>query len=173
MISLIVACSKNGVIGNNGKIPWKIEGEQRRFLDLTVNNIVIMGRKTYEEIGHPLLNRFTYVISTTKKFRSTYVETVDSLDKALENAKKFYPEKEIFIVGGSSLYEKALEMDIIDRMYVTIIDKVVAGDRFFPLFDYDKRFILEFDNSYKPSSEYTYYTYYRCKRVEDIERIMS
>jgi len=57
MIGLIVARSKNNVIGKNGEIPWKIKGEQKQFRELTTGNVVIMGRKSYEEIGHPLPNR--------------------------------------------------------------------------------------------------------------------
>ena len=57
MIGLIVARSKNNVIGRNGEIPWKIKGEQKQFRELTTGNVVVMGRKSYEEIGHPLPNR--------------------------------------------------------------------------------------------------------------------
>ena len=64
MISLIVARSKNNVIGKNGQIPWKIKGEQKQFRELTTGNVVIMGRKSYEEIGHPLPNRMNIVVST-------------------------------------------------------------------------------------------------------------
>ena len=64
MIGLIVARSKNNVIGKNGNIPWKIKGEQKQFRELTTGNVVIMGRKSYEEIGHPLPNRMNIVVST-------------------------------------------------------------------------------------------------------------
>ena len=68
MIALIVAFAKNQVIGNKGCIPWEIKGEQKRFRELTTGNVVIMGRRSYEEIGKPLPNRTTIVISNTKKF---------------------------------------------------------------------------------------------------------
>ena len=68
MIGLIVARSKNNVIGKNGKIPWKIKGEQKQFKELTTGNVVVMGRNSYDEIGHPLPNRETIVIS--KSFSS-------------------------------------------------------------------------------------------------------
>lgn len=57
MIELIVAYAKKHVIGNNGCIPWKIKGEQKWFKELTTGNIVVMGRRSFEEIGHPLPNR--------------------------------------------------------------------------------------------------------------------
>ena len=63
---LIVAYSKNRVIGRDGLIPWTIEGEKKRFKELTTGNIVVMGRRTYEEIGRPLPNRLNIVLSNTK-----------------------------------------------------------------------------------------------------------
>ena len=64
MIGLIVARSKNNVIGKNGNIPWKIKGEQKQFRELTTGNVVIMGRKSYEEIGHPLPNRMKRLLQS-------------------------------------------------------------------------------------------------------------
>ena len=62
MIGLIAARSKNNVIGKDGKIPWRIRGEQKQFKELTTGNVVIMGRKSYEEIGHPLPNRMNIIV---------------------------------------------------------------------------------------------------------------
>ena len=66
MIGLIVAYTKNRVIGSEGRIPWRIKGEQRRFKELTTGNVVIMGRKSYEEIGHPAI-RWWYLPRQTMK----------------------------------------------------------------------------------------------------------
>ena len=82
MIGLIVAYTKNRVIGSEGRIPWRIKGEQRRFKELTTGNVVIMGRKSYEEIGHPLPNRYTVVVSSTADYhpeKSLRVITVPEL----------------------------------------------------------------------------------------------
>ena len=68
MIALIVAYSQNRIIGNQGAIPWKIKGEQKRFKELTTGNVVVMGRRSYEEISKPLPNRMTIVVSGTRKF---------------------------------------------------------------------------------------------------------
>lgn len=92
MIGLIVARSKNNVIGKDGMIPWSIEGEQSQFKELTTNNTIIMGRKTYEDIGHPLPNRKNIVISRTTNYDD--VVTVDSLEKAIELS-----EGNIYIIG--------------------------------------------------------------------------
>ena len=79
MICLIVARSKNNVIGKNGEIPWKIKGEQQQFKELTTGKYVVMGRRSYDEIGHPLPNRKTIVISRTKKYVGENLTSVSSL----------------------------------------------------------------------------------------------
>ena len=97
MISFIVAFAKNNVIGKEGKIPWNIEGEQSRFKELTTNNIVIMGRRTFEEIYQklqkPLPNRINIVISKTKKYDFENCFTFTSLDVALDFCKQTFPQK--------------------------------------------------------------------------------
>lgn len=71
MIGLIAARSKNNVIGKNGQIPWKIKGEQKQFRELTVGNVV-MGHKSYEEIGHPLPNRMNIVVSQSANYSGVF-----------------------------------------------------------------------------------------------------
>lgn len=86
MISIIVAVAKGGAIGKEGKMPWKIPGEQRQFKDLTTGHVVIMGRRSYEEIGHPLPERTNIVVSKTKVFSGENLYTVKSLQEAIERA---------------------------------------------------------------------------------------
>ena len=129
MIALIVARSKNNVIGRNGKIPWSIPGEQKQFRELTTGNIVVMGRKTFEEIGHPLPNRNNIVISRNAQYPFDNLIVVPSLNNALE----YYSEGDIYIAGGYNLFKEAI--DIVDKMYITEIDLVIEnGDVFFPIF---------------------------------------
>lgn len=127
MLNLIVAYTANRVIGKDGKIPWNIPGEQQRFKDLTTGHTVIMGRKSYEEIGRPLPNRRMIIISKTKVFQ--HVITVPSLQDAL----KFVENDTCFISGGARLYEEALPL--VDTMYITHIDANIPGDTYFPKFD--------------------------------------
>ena len=96
---MIVARSKNNVIGKGGEIPWRIKGEQKQFKELTTGNVVVMGRRSYEEIGHPLSNRETIVVSKTKQFEGSSVRTASSVKEAIDMAK----EKTIFIAGGYGL----------------------------------------------------------------------
>lgn len=133
MIGLIVARSKNNVIGKNGEIPWKIKGEQKQFRELTTGNVVVMGRKSYEEIGHPLPNRKNIIVSKTQNFTGENLVTVGSLQEAIDISSG----EKIYIAGGYGLFEEALPL--VDTMYITEVDMVVEnGDVFFPEFDCDE-----------------------------------
>lgn len=155
MVGLIVAYSKNRAIGKDGQIPWRIKGEQKRFRELTTGNVVIMGRRSYEEIGKPLPNRYTIVVSNTKKFEAENCTTVGSLKEALEIADK---NKNVYISGGAGLYREAI--DIVDKMFITEIDAEIDGDTFFPEFE-EKDFLREVDCYVDGEIPYTYVTYTR------------
>ena len=130
MVGLIVARSKNNVIGKNGQIPWRIKGEQKQFKELTTGNVVVMGRRSYEEIGHPLPNRDTIVVSRTKQFEGEHLRTAASVREAVEMAGG----RDVYIAGGYGLYKEAVAF--VDVMYITEVDTVVEdGDVFFPEFD--------------------------------------
>lgn len=154
MIALIVAFAKNQVIGNKGCIPWKIKGEQRRFKELTTGNVVIMGRRSYEEIGRPLPNRTTIVVSNTKNFDGENCLTARSLPEAIRLAG----DRDIYISGGARLYEEALTL--VEKMYITEIDSEIEGDTYFPPFEKDQ-FVKEINEKYEGEIPYTYVTYTR------------
>lgn len=154
MIALIVAFAKNQVIGNKGCIPWKIKGEQKRFKELTTGNVVVMGRRSYEEIGKPLPNRTTIVVSRTKKFEGENCYTVSSLREALELAG----DRDVYISGGARLYEEALP--IVEKMYITEIDCEIDGDTYFPTFNKEE-FTKEIDEEFQGEIPYRYVTYTR------------
>lgn len=156
MIALIVAMSKNRVIGNQGTIPWNIPGELQRFKELTTDHVVIMGRRTYEDIGRPLPNRENIIVSTTQTYEAENCRTARSLREAIELAG----DQDIYIGGGSRLYEEALPL--VDKMYITEVDLEVEGDTFFPFFD-ETLFTKEIEAVYP---QYTYVTYTRKKVVE-------
>ena len=156
MISLIVAYAKNQVIGNKGCIPWKIRGEQKRFKELTTGNVVIMGRRSFEEIGRPLHNRITIVVSSTKDFTGENCYTVSSLQEAI----KLAGDRDVFISGGARLYEEALS--IVEKMYITEKDKTVYGDTYFPQFE-EGDFIKEINQRFEGEIPYTYVTYTRTR----------
>ncbi len=130
MIGLIVARSKNNVIGKNGEIPWKIKGEQKQFRELTTGNVVVMGRKSYEEIGHPLPDRKNIIVSKSKEFMDKNLVTVGTLQEAIDISSG----EDIYISGGYRLFTEAIPL--VDIMYITEIDITIDnGDVFFPEFD--------------------------------------
>lgn len=130
MTALIVAHAKNRVIGNKGQIPWRIKGEQKLFRELTTGNVVIMGRRSYEEIGRPLPNRYTIVVSNTQRYEAENCTTAGSLREAIEIAG----DRDVYISGGAGLYREAIAL--VDKMYITEIDAEIEGDTYFPEFDY-------------------------------------
>ena len=156
MIGLIVAYAKNRVIGNEGVIPWRIKDEQKRFRELTVGNVVVMGRRSYEEIGKPLPGRMTVVISATKRFEADNCTTAASLREALELAGN----RDVYISGGARLYREALPL--VDKMYITEIDLDVKGDTFFPEFN-ENDFTKTLEKRVEGEIPYTYVTYTRLK----------
>ena len=130
MISLIVAKSKNNIIGGGGKIPWYIPEDLQRFKKLTTNNIVIMGRKTFESLpkeSKPLPNRLNIIISRNKNYKVDNCLVVNSLSQALRKAGS---DKKVFVIGGGEIYKEALKYA--DNIYVTEVDGEFKGDTYFP-----------------------------------------
>jgi dihydrofolate reductase len=130
MVSLIAAVSDNGIIGVDNKMPWYIPDDLKRFKRLTTDNVVIMGRKTYESIGQPLPNRLNIVISRNKDLVIEGCLVVDSITKAIKKAGN---NRDIFIIGGGEIYKRAI--DFADRIYLTKIHIEVEGDTTFPTID--------------------------------------
>ena len=154
MVSLIVAYDRNKLIGKDGKMPWFIDGELRRFRELTTGNVVIMGRKTIEAIGKPLPNRVNIVISRDKNYDGCIMAR--SFDEAMEKARE--TGLGIYITGGSTVYAPAI--DIVDKMYITEIDAEYEGDTYFPDFD-ENDFIRTVDEEITDPVPYKYCTFTR------------
>ena len=162
MLALIVARSKNNVIGKKGRIPWFIEGEQKQFKELTTGNIVIMGRCTYQEIGHPLPGRQTIVVSKNQKYDGENLKSAESLEMALKISRRNEEEaqpQDIFIAGGYELYKDAIPL--VDTMYITEVDITIEdGDTFFPIFNIED-FDLEIGEKAGKDIKYTRTIYKR------------
>ena len=130
-ISLIAAVARNGVIGRNNDLPWRIRDDSRFFMQKTTGHHVITGRKNYEAMGKSLPRRPNIVISRHPNF-SADCPVVTSLDAALELARAA-GESEAFVIGGAQIY--ALALPIADVFYRTRVLADVPGDVFFPSFD--------------------------------------
>ncbi len=127
MINIIVAMSKNRVIGNDNTLIWHLPEDLKRFKQLTTGNTIVMGRKTYESIGRPLPNRRSIIITRDTNYKVDGCEVVNSLEEALELSNN-----NCFIIGGGEIYRQA--MDKADRLYITKIEKEFEGDTTFPSF---------------------------------------
>ncbi len=128
LLSLIVARSENDVIGHNGGLPWRLRADLKRFKQLTLGHSVIMGRKTFESIGKPLPQRRNLVVTTQLDWQAEGVEVYHSFEAALAAVEG---EDEAFLIGGGSLYELAMDKNLVDQVYETWVHAEVDGDTFF------------------------------------------
>jgi len=129
-IALIAAVAKNGVIGVDNRLPWRLPEDMRRFRALTLGHSVIMGRRTWQSIGKPLPERQNIVVTRTVTDPPDGIEFARSLDDALGRAR--LPEP-VFVIGGETLYREALPHARL--MYLTEIQRDFEGDARFPGFD--------------------------------------
>ena len=126
-ISMIVARSRNHVIGRDNQMPWKISADLQFFKRVTMGHPVIMGRKTWESIGRPLPGRRNIVVSRNADYELKGAELASSLDDALNQLSE---APRVFVIGGEQLFTQAFAKA--DRLYITEIDiDVDAGDTFF------------------------------------------
>jgi dihydrofolate reductase len=160
-ISLIVAMAENRVIGRGGSIPWKIPGEQKMFRRITLGHTLIMGRKTYEDIGRPLPDRLNIVISRRPDYQPVGCLKADSLERALALCPA--EETEAFIIGGGELFRETIAMA--DRIYLTVVPLTVPGDTFFP--EIPETFVIASSEHVAGPSSYALHIYERARRRPD------
>lgn len=141
--SLIVAVSENGVIGRDGDLPWHLPRDLRHFKSTTTGHHLIIGRRTWDELGRPLPGRIMVVITRSRRFEAEGAIVVHSLDEAIEIAGN---DDEPFIGGGAHIYRMALERDLVDRLYITRVHAEVEGDTFFPDIDFDNWELVSADH---------------------------
>lgn len=135
-IILIAAMAANRVIGRGNTIPWHLPEEQQRFKKITMGHTLIMGRKTYESIGRALPGRTTIVITRQVGYKAPGCLVAGSLSAALALAAK---DEQVFIAGGEGVFRESLA--VADAIYLSILEREVAGDIYFPEFD-ENRFRL-------------------------------
>ena len=127
MLSIIVAVTRNGIIGRDGSMPWHLPDELRYFKKITWGKPIVMGRKTHQSIGKALPGRDNIVITTNPEFDAPGCQVVNSFEQALAATAD---ADEVMIIGGSSLFEEA--MPRAERLYLTLIDADLDGDVRFP-----------------------------------------
>ncbi len=133
-LSILVAMAKNRVIGRNNQLPWHLPADLKHFKFLTMGQIIVMGRKTYESIGRSLPGRENIIITRQLGYEIPGATVVSSLQDALLICEESSTiSRESFIIGGENLYRQTL--GICQRMYITEIQSDFEGDIFFPEFD--------------------------------------
>lgn len=137
MIKLIVAIDENGNIGNNDQLPWYSPTDLKRFKTLTTGGAVVMGRKTWESLGRRagLPNRLNIVLTSAPKNIpvSTNVCAIETCDwLMLDGVKALVGERDVWIIGGAQIYQRVLEMGIVDQIYLTRIHGTFQANIAFP-----------------------------------------
>lgn len=127
-ISIIVAMSKNRVIGRDNDMPWHLSNDLKNFKRITMGKTVVMGRLTYQSIGKPLPNRRNIVLSRNLVDKNVLI--FNNLQEVLNFSKD---EDEVFIIGGEDIYSQTINKA--NKIYLTTIDKEITGDKYFPNID--------------------------------------
>lgn len=128
--SLVVAVARNGVIGRDNQLPWRLPDDLAYFKRVTMGHPVIMGRRTHESIGKPLGGRRNIVVTRNANYEAPGCIVVNSLHAAWEAAGE---ADEACVIGGTSLFEETLP--VADRIHLTEVQAEVDGDTYFPPFD--------------------------------------
>ena len=133
-VTIVAAVARNGVIGVDGGLPWHLPDDLRRFKELTLGHVLVMGRKTYESIGRPLPGRTTVVVTRSADWGpgSGEVLVAHGVPEAIHAAAAV--DDEVFVVGGAQVYAAALPLA--DRLELTLVDAEPAGDTRFPDVDW-------------------------------------
>ncbi|MFN4297021.1 MAG: dihydrofolate reductase [Brevundimonas sp.] len=136
-LSIVVARARNGVIGRNGDLPWRLRSDLKRFKQITMGKPCIMGRKTWDSLPlRPLPGRLNLVLTRDSSFEAAGAVACESFFEAVEIAAEQAEEEgaeEICVIGGAALFELALPRA--KRLYITEVDAEPEGEVLFPAFD--------------------------------------
>lgn len=144
----VIACfNKKRVLGKDGHLIWRIGNDLANFKRQTCGNVVIMGRATYESLpnGEPLKDRVNIILTHNEdfgidpKYENVYI--VHSVNDVVELCEAFFSEKELFVIGGESIYRQFMDEDLVDEMRLTIVNDEMDGDVFFPEYNEDDWYI--------------------------------
>lgn len=130
----IIACiNTNLVLGSEGKLVYHISNDLKTFKSITLNSVVIMGRKTYESLPKGKLpNRHNIIITSDRNYKVEGAYIVHSIDECIELCETMFKDYELFVIGGAKIYEQFIERDIVDKMYITEVTDCKEGDTHFP-----------------------------------------
>jgi len=154
LISAIVAKAKNNVIGKDNDIPWYLPADLKYFKRVTTGHHIIMGRKVYQSIGKPLPKRTNVIVTRNPFFIVSNCFIANSIEEGISIAQE-NGDDEVMIIGGGEIYKQT--MDLWDKLYITEVDAVVAGDIYFPEMDLDQWALVSKEDHQKDSkNQYNY-----------------
>lgn len=154
-VSIIVAVAgSKRVIGKAGGMPWHIPEELKRFKEITLGHPIIMGRRTYESIGKVLPGRTNIVITRDQSYLEEGIIVVHSLEEALRFAQNQSGNDEVFVIGGGEIYRQALPLA--DKLYLTVIDREIEGDTFFPDYSEFKKVVWQSEEQQSDGFKYRF-----------------
>jgi len=163
IISAIVACATNRIIGMDNDLPWHLPGDLKWFKQKTNGRHIIMGRKSFESLPKPLPNRVNIVITRDRSYYHSGAIIVHSIDEALAHAHQ-EREEEAFILGGGKIYTQTKELW--DRLYLTEVHASPDGDTYFPQID-QSLFQVTFEEHHEADDRNQYdYTFKILERVK-------
>ncbi len=149
LISIIAAMSENRVIGRDGLLPWHIPADLANFRAITMGHPLLMGRRTYESIGHPLPGRSCIVLTRQSDYHPPGCIVVADFAAAVAAAGA---AAELFVCGGGELYRQV--MPLADRLYLTIVHRQLAGDAHFPPVPEDFRLLRQEELAAEPGATF-------------------
>jgi dihydrofolate reductase len=139
-VTLVAAVARNGVIGSEGRLPWRLPGEQAQFKATTMGHVLVMGRRTYESIGRSLPGRTTVVVTSNPAWKPSGGESDDELHVAssVEAALLLAAglDDHVYVVGGAEVY--AASLPHVDELLISEIDDEPEGDTLFPVIDWNQ-----------------------------------
>ena len=136
-VSLIVAMDNERGIGKNNDLMWHLPADMKFFKETSTGHIVVTGRKNYDSIPErfrPLPNRENAVLTRNADYEAPGALIFSSLEECLKHYEN-ETERTVFIIGGGQIYKEAMELNVLDEMYITHVDHVYGADTFFPDFD--------------------------------------
>ena len=163
ILSQIAAMASNRVIGIDNKLPWNLPEDLKFFKQMTQKKILIMGRKTFESLPGHLPGRYHIVISRSViQAEEPDLKFTQNFDEALKIAEALVPpwNEEVMIIGGAEIYK--LTLPVVDRIYLTVIEKNFPGDAYFPEFS-EKVFALTEKSDRTSPYPFSFRTYERKK----------
>ncbi|MDM1073492.1 dihydrofolate reductase [Empedobacter brevis] len=162
MINIVVAKASNNVIGAKNDLIWHLPNDLKHFKSLTSGHPIIMGRKTFESLGHPLPNRTNIVVTRDQNWNAEGIGITSSLVKAIETAKKI--DEDVYIIGGGNIYKQAMEFT--DVLYITEVHHEFDGDTYFPEIDSEEWEEVDREDFKKDEKHPYAYSFVTYRRIE-------